>query len=228
MRTKLKTLMSCLLMIGALTTAQAQLHFAVDANGPADAADVIASSSAEIIEKLSAKWRKANREIDREDQNMILKAAKAVVAYRYLAVPSTTDSTAINLYLAGNPVGLIILADGERSLGMAYVNEANGTECYPLDIRKGNDKTQDILLKAVREDKAHVICGIDKPYKLFKTVDGQEFTIDMGTGETASFDLGTLPGYVYTGTQEHRTGAVFGSILGGIATLGIIALVAIL
>lgn len=213
--------------LALLWTAQAtgQTRFVIDRDDVKSGATEISKSADKLIEKLTSRWRRANRNLTKEEQDKILSGAKALVANRYLATPTPEDSTLIRLYLAKRPTGLVILANGSTALGLAYVNEAGGTELHTLN---GKDEGLDKTFAMMEEGETYIVSGIGQPDKLFSNKDGQEFATDIYTGETAAFDTSALPDYVFTGTQTHRAATTVWSIIGGTVTIGLIAIMAIL
>lgn len=203
----------------------AQVRLVIDTEGVQSSTAQISTATTDLAEKLASKWRKAHKELTQSEQDNILRGADTLVANRYLTLPATEDSTIVHLCLAAQPVGLIVMTKGDETLGSAYVNESGGIE---FDIPGDGDGVAKAVTNQMKKSNRYVICGIDQPYKVFHSEDGLLYATDITTGETAAYDTATLPDYVFTGSHTHHTAAVVGSIIGGIVTLGVIALVAIL
>ncbi len=201
----------------------AQTRFRIDTESAALAADDINEVASDIAHTLKKKWRKANRQLTEYQQDDILAKAETIVANRYMPLPNDEDTTIIDLVVASRPVGLVMLTTGDAAIAMAYVNEAGGVE-YILEPAKAGTE----VAKLMEDRDTYVIAGIDQPGKLFFGQSGSESTIDITTGETATYDYSTLPEFVYTGTTRHRAGAVIGSICGGGVAVAVIVLAAVL
>ncbi len=215
----------CALALTWIELAAGQTRFEIDRDDSRSATTEISDFADKMTSKLTAKWRKANRHMTKAEQNKTLSRAKILVANRYLTMPASVDTTLIHLYLAKKPVGLVMLVSGDSALGMAYVNEAGGIE---MRAAAESDSIMDKVARKMREGETYVVSGIDRPWALFSNKDGQEYATDINTGETEAYDMSTLPDYVFTGTQPHKTAAVVGSVIGGLAAVGVIVLVAVL
>lgn len=220
-----KLTLAIAITIMSFADAAAQTRLVIDTEGVNSSEQEIRSATADLTGKLTSKWRKERKDLTATEQDNILRGSETLVAYRYLTLPATADTTIVHLCLAAQPVGLIVLTKGDETLGTAYVNESGGIE---FSLPEDGDKAAEALTQQMRAGERYVICGIDQPYKLFHEEDGKMFATDMTTGTTSTYDTASLPDYVFTGTHQHHTATVVGSVIGGIITLGVIALVAIL
>lgn len=209
----------------SMASATAQVRLVIDTDGVQSSTAQISTATTDLAGKLAAKWRKERRDLTPSEQDNILRGAETLVANRYLTLPATEDSATVHLCLAAQPIGLLVIAKGDETLGAAYVNESGGVE---FDIPSDNEEAAQTVTSQLREGGRYVICGIDQPYKLFHNEGDNIYATDITTGKTAAYDTTTLPYYVFSGSHPHHTAAVVGSVIGGIVTLGVIALVAIL
>lgn len=208
-----------------MASSLAQVRLVIDTEGVQSSTAQISAATTDLADKLAAKWRKAHKELTSSEQDNILRGAETLVANRYLTLPATEDNTTVHLCLAAQPVGLLVIAKGDETLGAAYVNESGGVE---FEITNGDEEAAQTVASQMRAGGRYVICGIDQPYKIFHNEGDSIYATDITTGKTAAYDTATLPDYVFTGSHPHRTAAVVGSVIGGLVTLGVIALVAIL
>lgn len=209
----------------SMASSLAQIRLVIDTEGVQSSTEQISTATTDLADKLAAKWRKAHKDLTPSEQDNILRGAETLVANRYLTLPATDDNTTVHLCLAAQPIGLLVIAKGDETLGAAYVNESGGVE---FDIPSGDEEATQTVTSQLREGGRYVICGIDQPYKLFHNEGDSIYATDITTGKTAAYDTATLPDYVFSGSHPHHTAAVVGSVVGGIVTLGVIALVAIL
>lgn len=209
----------------SIASSMAQVRLVIDTEGVQSSATQISTATTDLAGKLAAKWRKAHRDLTPSEQDNILRGAETLVANRYLTLPATEDSATVHLCLAAQPIGMLVIAKGDETLGAAYVNESGGVE---FDFPGDDDEAAPKVTSQLREGGRYVISGIDQPYKIFHNEGDTIYATDITTGKTAAYDTATLPDYVFTGSHPHHTAAVVGSVIGGIVTLGVIALVAIL
>lgn len=220
-----KLLIATAAMIMSATCATAQTRLVVDADEVANQATAISTAANDIATKLTRKWRKAHKNLTKAEQDAKLTGAETQVAHRYMTLPDADDTTTVHLTPAAKPVGLVVMTKGDEVLATAYVNEAGGIE---YEIPTAADAADKVVADEVKNGNRFTICGIGQPYKLFRLEGETLYTTDITSGETAVYDASTLPDYAVADTHKHHTGAVIGSVVGGVAAVGIIILAAVL